>query len=85
MVPWTRSRGVKRKRLEYQRKMEGPGPTVLPLETLSLPGLALKSSAFGFRILIMISQDWLLFTRVRDATRSGGETQGTGQHAAAGP
>ena len=50
MVPCTASPGAERKRLEIQQKNETPNPTVLPLETLSLPGLALKSSAFGFRI-----------------------------------
>ena len=43
--------GREAKSFENQQKREAPNPTVLPLETISLPCLILvKASAYGFRI-----------------------------------
>ena len=50
MGPWSAVVGDGAKTFGNQQKREGPSPTVLPLETLSLPCSVTLASAYGFRI-----------------------------------
>ena len=49
--PWCRVFGREAKSFANQHKQEAPNPTVLPLESLSLPCLILRCPAYGFQII----------------------------------